>query len=71
MPPVGFEPTISAGERPQTYALDRAAFPIISSNLRLRLLCRLISSGFLQKFCVYCLSLPCVLHVPCSRHLTH
>ena len=25
MPPVGFEPTISARERPQTYALDRAA----------------------------------------------
>jgi len=25
MPPVGFEPTISAGERSQTYALDRAA----------------------------------------------
>jgi hypothetical protein len=25
MPPVGFEPTISAGERPQTYALERAA----------------------------------------------
>jgi len=25
MTPVGFEPTISAGERPQTYALDRAA----------------------------------------------
>ena len=25
MPPVGLEPTISAGERPQTYALDRAA----------------------------------------------
>ena len=24
MPSVGFEPTISAGERPQTYALDRA-----------------------------------------------
>jgi hypothetical protein len=24
MPPVGFEPKISAGERPQTYALDRA-----------------------------------------------
>ena len=23
MPPVGFEPTISAGERPQNYALDR------------------------------------------------
>jgi len=25
MSPVGFEPTISIGERPQTYALDRAA----------------------------------------------
>jgi len=25
MPSVGFEPTISAGERPQTYALERAA----------------------------------------------
>jgi len=24
MPLVGLEPTISAGERPQTYALDRA-----------------------------------------------
>jgi hypothetical protein len=25
MPPVGFEPTISAGERPKTYAFDGAA----------------------------------------------
>jgi hypothetical protein len=25
MPPVGFEPTISAGEQPQTYTLDQAA----------------------------------------------
>jgi len=25
MSPVGFEPTISVGERPQTYALERAA----------------------------------------------
>ena len=25
MPPVGFEPMISAGERPETYALDLAA----------------------------------------------
>ena len=25
MPPVGFEPTISAGGQSQTYALDRAA----------------------------------------------
>ena len=28
MPPVGFEPTISAGERPKAYALDRAAIGI-------------------------------------------
>jgi len=32
MLPVGLEPAISAGERPQTYALDRAAiiewFPV-------------------------------------------
>jgi hypothetical protein len=25
MHPAGFEPTISAGERPKTYALDRTA----------------------------------------------
>jgi len=25
MPPAGFDPTIPAGERPQTYALDGAA----------------------------------------------
>ena len=42
MPPVGFEPTISVGERPQTYALDRAAtetgdiclMPLINYELR-------------------------------------
>jgi len=31
MSPVGFEPTISAGERPQIYALDRAANEIGSN----------------------------------------
>jgi len=25
MPPVGFEPTVSSDERPQTYAFERAA----------------------------------------------
>jgi len=25
MPPVGFDPTVSAGERPQNHVLDRAA----------------------------------------------
>jgi hypothetical protein len=30
IPPVGFEPTISAGERAQTYALERAATKTVS-----------------------------------------
>ena len=30
MPPVGIEPTISVGELPQTYALDRAVGRIIA-----------------------------------------
>jgi len=30
MPTVGFEPTISAGERPQTYSLGRAAMAYVS-----------------------------------------
>ena len=34
MPPVGFEPTISAGVRPQTYALDRSA---TGNGIRVRL----------------------------------
>ena len=33
MPWVGFEPTISAGERPKTYALDRAATGTHSGTL--------------------------------------
>ena len=37
MPPVEFEPTISAGERPQTYALDRAA---TGTGLQPSLVCR-------------------------------
>ena len=40
MSPVGFEPTISASERPQTYALDRAAtgtgFCMTGSEVKLR-----------------------------------
>jgi len=34
IPPVGFEPTISAGERPQTYALDRAVTGICHNKVR-------------------------------------
>jgi len=39
MPPVGFEHTISAGERPQTYASDRAApgigFPLLTTSIQI------------------------------------
>jgi len=35
MPPAGFEPTISAGERLQTHALDRAATGTGPFNLSL------------------------------------
>jgi hypothetical protein len=34
MSPVGFEPTISAGERPQTYVLDRAVTQSGTLNIR-------------------------------------
>jgi len=33
MLPVGFEPTTPAGERPQTYALDRVANGIGEKNM--------------------------------------
>jgi len=33
MPPVGFEPTISEGERPETYAIGRAAIGTGSENM--------------------------------------
>jgi hypothetical protein len=32
MPPAGFEPTIPTSERPQTYALDRAAKECLAST---------------------------------------
>jgi len=44
MPPVGFEPTISAGERPQTYAIDRVAIGTGSGH-SVRVLISLTNSG--------------------------
>ena len=38
MPWVGFEPTISAGERPKTYALDRKATGTGGSSILLYLI---------------------------------
>ena len=44
MPPVGFEPTFSAGKRPKTYALDRAA----------------TGTGIQEHYCVLFLHLICI-----------
>ena len=68
IPPVGFEPTISAGKWPQTHALDRAAtgtgygkIQILISSLPL--LCIMKDSGFVSSnligkigtfFCTIC-----------------
>ena len=62
MPPVGFEPTISAGERPQTYALDRVA---AGTDIKITIIiiiiiitsCNYVYLLFLCVFvilCVYC-----------------
>ena len=42
-PPVGFEPTISAGEQPQTYALDRAA---TGTGTALSAVCKYVYSSY-------------------------
>ena len=58
MPPVGFEPTISAGEQPQTYALDLAA---LGTGLGLFVLA-------LNPFtCYQALLLPC--RNKCEKHV--
>ena len=61
MPRVGFEPTISAGERPKTYALDRAAtetsfISIVQANYKqtdmcLKRMCYIYLSIFLPNEC--------------------
>ena len=62
MPPVGFEPTISAGERPQTKALDRAAnrtgsLTVCSTNISVCI------SSFLVLSCTcLLLSFSCLLY---------
>ena len=38
MPPMGLEPTISAGERPQTYASDREAIGTGAQRVYLQIL---------------------------------
>ena len=48
MPPVGYEPTISAGERPQTYALDRTATGTCKHSIKsnkIELYCNMYSNS--------------------------
>jgi len=50
MPPVGFELTISAGERPQTYALDPAATGTSYIYIYMVKSCEILQ-GLLIEFC--------------------
>jgi hypothetical protein len=45
MPPVRFKPTISAGEQPQTYALDRAATGTGMINISLIIIIIIINNN--------------------------
>jgi len=61
MPAVGFEPTVSAGERPQTHALDRTAtgtgyWPLWRSEI----LCEIFSYSSASK-AAHCLNRPSTL----------
>ena len=53
MPPVGFEPTISAGERPKTYALDRAAIGPGHSCLLLKQIALLYKHSYMFRLLEY------------------
>ena len=53
MPPVGFEPTISAGERPKTYALDRTA-----TGTGTALLLSYLKSVLIYNFLILCTCRP-------------
>ena len=51
MPPVGFEPTISAGGRPKTYALDRAATGTDSwVTVQIVIYVALLNASFMYRF---------------------
>ena len=65
--PVGFEPTISADERPQTYALDRAATGISDYKVTVTNLCLNPLNAELNPIC-YLLALLRAHHfLPFSR----
>jgi len=51
MPPVGFEPTISAGVRLQTYALERAANGTGTSSCNIKQL-YVLPTKYIYVFCM-------------------
>ena len=55
--PVGFEPTISTGERPKTYALDRAATGSSTEH-----------TYFADIVCILALDIQYRLSFPVDRH---
>jgi len=55
MPPVGFEPTILAGEQPQTYTLDCAA--TVTGT------CIIFSSIYLEEYLCLWLNMMCIFNV--------
>jgi hypothetical protein len=69
MPPVEFEPTISAGERPQTYALDRAATAGTDKTTDFALLITDTIYIFVKNkqnwACLCCLLIACSWHTLC------
>jgi hypothetical protein len=74
MPPVGFEPTIPASARPQTYALDRAATGIgTRGNMHLKIsaecmnsqITREFNKSFVRLHCIKLFSYICCHFIPC------
>jgi len=65
MTPVGFEPTISAGQRPQTYSVDRAATGT-SDLLSISFVKEEYKQNMLQPYRRWCLVL--VQHQPAHRN---
>jgi len=68
MPPLGFEPTISAGERPQSDAFDRAAN--VTSLVNKNPLSSLDKESLLQALDAYCSRCVSEVHVVVYRPTT-
>jgi hypothetical protein len=77
MPPAGFEPTVSAGERPKTYVSDRAATGVVLCFVLSLLKCyvlrkmKYLINSALQASKPYALNTPCTASLvrSCSYRL--